>query len=384
MPTKKPYEMNFVEFAEAIQPGWSSGLGSIKRSSDDPVWLTSVWSSADKRGVYGVYWHNDRLKNELPPEAKRYQFEDLSLHPFTERLGLNPEVENDNIKASMLLAVRNAWLASIQHHYGQPATAIHSCTLSSAVAVEYVLLSSGFNHPWIKEQIRQHIAEQNRKRMEQDSKPKPPVELSNDPNWPGAQVIHVRATKLTPNEQAMREERLKDIRHWLDKFKFEDGCCTSIFELRAFDAQSDIDIANQKIVALQQIIEKQRALIQSADKIITKNKRHEAEMRASNKLGRPEKSPERQKVAIQFTTQWVQSLMDAFDVKSCAQLESTIYGSSQRSWRRWLNGDAVPTHKNLSELLIAEIKLGIYKGKPLHDVPTNPEHNDLLALISMT
>lgn len=390
MTAKKPYEMTFVEFAKAIGPSWGTSLGSSTLSSDNPEWLTSVWNSADKRGIYHVSWYNKLLKNELPPEAQKYQFDDLSLYPITARLGLNPEIENDNIKASMLLAVRNAWISAIQHHYGQSATDIPICTLTNAAATEYVLLSSGLVHPWIKEQIIQHVEEQNRKKLEKAGQAELPVEMSDDPNWPNTRVIHVRATECPhekawrEDQQAMLEEEMKDIRYWLKKFKSEEGRWTSAFEIYAWDARSDIDIANQKIAALQKVIERQKLFIQSAERIINKNKRHEAAMRASKKIGRPEKSPERQEVALKFTSQWVQSLMDALNVKNCTQLETTIDGNSRRNWERWLKRERVPTHKNLSELLNAEITQGSFKGKPLHDVTTNPKHNDLLSLISLT
>ncbi len=390
MTAKKPYEMSFVEFAEAIEPSWGASLGSSTLSSDSPDWLTSVWSSADKRGIYHVFWHNEPLKNELPPETQKYQFDDLSLYPITARLGLNPEIEKDNIKASMLLAVRNAWITAIQHHYDQSTTTIPSCTLTNAAATEYVLLTSGLVHPWIKEQVIQHIEEQNRKKLELAGQSEPPVEMSDDPNWPNTRVIHVRATEC-PHEQAWREdqqarleEEMKDIRYWVDLFRHKDGGWASRFEMDAWSAQCDIDVANQKIIALQKVIEKQKALIQSTERIISKNKRHEAAMRKSKKIGRPEKSPERQEVALKFTSQWVQSLMDALKMSNSAQLESAIDGSSQRNWRRWLNGQAVPTRKKLSELLNAEITQGSYKGKSLHDVTTIPKHNDLLSLISLT
>lgn len=76
--------------------------------------------------------------------------------------------------------------------------------------------------------------------------------------------------------------------------------------------------------------------------------------------------------------------MEKLGADSCAQLETLIAGSSERNWQRWLIGKAVPTHTSLSALLAAEITQGSYKDKPLHDVTTNPRHNDLLSLISLT
>jgi hypothetical protein len=219
--------------------------------------------------------------------------------------------------------------------------------------------------------------------MEQADKADPIV-LSDDPNWPDTQIIQGRAHEPSASELAELEEDMKDIRHWLREFLIEDKCWTSKFDMHAYYAQCDIDIANQKIVALQKIIRKQKSFIQEAELIIKKHKRHEAAMRASNKIGRPEKATKRQEIAIKFTSQWVQSLIETLNVDNCVQLETIVKESNQRNWRRWLRGDAVPTHTNLSALLNSEIKQGIYKDKPLHVVPTNPEGNDLLKLISLT
>ena len=385
MKLKKPYEMTFVEFAEAIKPRWMISRASpSKRHLGDSEWVTSVWNSADNRWIYCINWGNDTLKNELPPAVQSSQFDDLSLHAITKNLGLDPASQDDNIKVSEILATRNAWIAAIQHHYGQSATDIPTYTLTDSAAAEYVLLTSGLIHPWIQGKFRQHIADQNQKKMEQAEKATLPTEISNDPNWPNAQVIHAHASEPSASALEECEEKMKDIGYWLDQFRSEDGLWSSEFEMHAYDAQCDIDIANQKIAALQKIVEKQKSFIRDAELIIKRNKRHEASIRASNKIGRPEKSTIRQEVAIKFTSQWVQSLIDALDVKSCAQLETVIDESNERNWRRWRSGERVPTHNNLSKLLNAEIMEGSYLGKPLHEVPTIPEHNDLLKLIGLT
>jgi hypothetical protein len=385
MKIKKPYEMTFVEFAEAIIPGWMVNLANpSKRQLGDAEWLTTVWNSADNRLTYCVYWANDILKNELPPEMQSFQIDDLSLHPITKNLGLDPASKDDNIKASELLATRDAWIGAIKQHYVQSATDIPTYTLTDAAAAEYVLLTSGFQHPWIQRKVLQHIAVQSRKNSERAEKVDLPTEMSNDPNWPNAQVIHARASELAASALTECEEKKKDIDYWLNQFISEDGCWSSEFEIHAYDAQCDIDIANQKIAALQKIIEKQKSLIRDAELIIKRNKRHEATMRASNKIGRPEKSAKRQEMSKKFTSQWVESLIDVLDVKSCAQLEIVIDESNERNWRRWRSGERVPTHNNFSKLLNSEIMEGPYIGKLLHEVPTIPRNNDLLKLISLT
>lgn len=386
MAAEKPYRMTFTEFAEAIRPRRGIGLSIPSKSpSVYSEWLICVWNSADNRLTYSVSWANDALNKELPPEARQYRFDDLVLHPVTERLGLDPSSNEDNCKVAELLATSNAWISAIQNHYRQFGADGRHDAFTNAAAAEYVLLTSDWiRHPWIQEKVRQYIAAKNRQELEQAGKANQPVEMSSDPNWPGTEVIHARAATQSSDELATRDKEQKDIRYWLEKFRSEDGRWTSVFEVHTWYAQDDINTANQKITALQEIIEKQRALIRGMERIVRRNKRREAEIRASNNIGRPKRLPERQSVALKFTSQWVQSLMNALDVKSCAQLEDLIRNSSQRNWLRWLNGQAVPTSKNLSELLKAGITQGSHKGKPLHDVITNPDHDDLMSLINLT
>ncbi|MDD4978723.1 MAG: hypothetical protein PHI29_08830 [Gallionella sp.] len=334
--------------------------------------------------MYGVYWCNSALAKLLPATAKRYKFDDDNLHPFTKKLGLNPAENFDNIKAAQLQATRDAWIAAIQEHFGQYSPTNELPKLSPETATEYVLLTSGAIHPWMENEVRRYLVRQNQKKLIEANEPKMPVEMSSNPNWPNTQVIHARSGEWTARQQAEQEEKEKNIQYWLDLYYAEDGRWTSVYEIHATDAQEDIDIAMQKISALQKIIEKQNALIRKAGHVVRKNKQHEASMRASRKIGRPEKSIARQNVAIRFTTQWVLSLQKELNVNSCAQLEELILGSNQRNWRRWLNGEAVPTHKTLSNLLNEEITSGPnqYIGKPLIQVQTTPAAGDLLKLVS--
>ncbi|MDH2918870.1 MAG: hypothetical protein PXX73_06730 [Sideroxydans sp.] len=383
MTSKKPHEMTFIQFAQAISPGWSTRVKfPLKDGLCDPKWITSVWDSTENGTDYGVYWHNQALANQLPSDAQRYRFDDFFLHPFTEKLGLNPSVSADNVKAAQLLATRNAWIAAIQDYYGQYSPNLGITMLSRGAAAEYLLLTSGVIHPWMEKEVRLYITEQKEKKLQEANIPKAPIEMSSNPNWPNTQVIYARTSEPTAQQRAELAERQKSIQYWLDLYYDQDGRWTSAYEMNASYAQEDIDIAIQKIAVLQKIIEKQNALIKKAGYVVKKNKLHEAKMRASKKIGRPEKSPERQNVAVRFTAQWVRSLKDALNAKSCAQLEDMITGSSQRNWRRWLNGEAVPTHKTLSKLLNEEITQGQYNGQPLIQVTTTPATGDLLTLIS--
>lgn len=390
MAVAKPYEMSFAEFAEAIRPGWVISVANpFKPTTPHSEWLTSIWDSTDNRCTYSIYWINDALKNELPPEAQEYQFDDLSLFPITARLGLDPESDADNSKAAEVLAIRNAWVTSIQHHYGQSATDTPRYTLTKEASAEYVLLTSGLIHPWIQEIIQRHIAKQNRKKLEQADIANRPVEMSSDPNWPSAQVIHAHSDPLLAQEQAWREEKMKDIGYWLEEFRSADGMWASEFEMDTWYAQRDIDVTGRKIAELQNIIEKQKQQIQRVELTIREIKRREAKARVLNnddnhKLGRPNTPPERQQAALRFTSQWVESLMKTLNVKNCAQLENIIDGSRQRNWRRWLNGEKVPNFTDLTALAHTRVRHENYNGKLLEDLPTNPCLADLLSLINLT
>lgn len=394
MATVKPYEMTFVEFAEAIRPGWCISLANpFKPTTTHSEWLTSVWDRAERRCTYSIYWVNDALKNELPPEAQEYQFDDLSLHPITARLGLDPESDEDNSKAAELLAVRNAWITSIQHHYGQSATNVPHYTLTEEASAEYVLLTSGLIHPWIQESVQRHIAKQNRKKQEQADIANRPVEMSSDPNWPSTQVIHALAGESCPHEmahrQAMLEQAMEGIEYWLEEFRSADGMWASEFEMDTWYAQRDIDVTRRKIVELQKVIEKQKMQIQQVELTIRAIKRREAKTRALNnddnhKPGRPSTLPERRQAALRFTSQWVISLKSVLNVKNCAQLERMIDGSYQRNWRRWLNGKKVPNVTDLTALAHTRVRHENYNGKLLEDLPTNPCLADLLSLINLT
>lgn len=385
MLTKKPYEMSFAEFAETIRPSWLIYVSPpLKWPSVYSEWLVTVWDSSESHLTYMVLWRNDALKNELPPESKEYRFDDVSICPITERLGLDSDSQDDNCLAAQMLALRNAWVSAIQNYYEQ--TEQYSAPLLNDIAVEYVQLSSGFKHPWIQNEIEGYLAEKKELELEKSSDDCSKNEISTDQNWPGTNVIHARGP--CPHELAMYEghqrEKEKSIQYWIDLFESQDGSWTSEFEMYADEAQGDIDVANRKISELQEIIEKQKALIRRAERILRRKKRHEAEMRASKKIGRPEKSLDRQNVAIRFTSQWVQSMMDALDVISCSGLESEIIGSSQRNWRRWLNGETVPTGKTLVELAKTKIKSDNFKSSKLEDLPTSPRLADLLALVRLT
>lgn len=99
--------------------------------------------------------------------------------------------------------------------------------------------------------------------------------------------------------------------------------------------------------------------------------------------GRPKVDTIKMARARRFTALWVKSLQQALDVKSCRDLEDFTQGTDERNWRRWKNGEATPTAKNLMDVVWTTVSKGKHKGKCLVDIPTNPRAKDLLALINL-
>lgn len=184
----------------------------------------------------------------------------------------------------------------------------------------------------------------------------------------------------TLHRLAYIEEKENDIVYMANGFEFTDGCWASAEEMYAGQAQAKINMAKQKIRELQEEIEKQEVIIQISERTIQKYKRH-VKSEKTIKRGRPERSAYRERIAKKFMSQWVSSLKDGLEVKSCVKLEDMVSSISERNWRRWINGDALPSYTTFDKLLCAKIGHGKYAGEALHKVPTIPNHNDLLTLL---
>ena len=357
MPSMKPYEMTFTEFAETIEPSWLIVLTRfLKKELPYPEWLTSVSRHTENRVTYMVSWRNLELRKTLPPHAHNYNFNDVELHKFTEALGLNSEFKEDNIKASELLATRNAWIASIQDLYA----GYSPCALIPEIAAEYVLLTSGLNHPWIREQIRLHKLK--------EVEPAP----SNQPD--------LSCRQYQAHLQLDIEEKERDINHWIEEFEFDRKRWTSIYESDAWYAQKDINEALKKIRALEDEIGNQKDVISKSEIVIEEFKAHKV---STKKMGRPKISSDRHGIAKKFTSQWVKSLMRTLEIDSCAKLAEFVAGSNQMSWGRWQKEKAAPPYNHLLTFGYAEITDGKYSGKQLQDVPTRPSFDDLKSLIRL-
>jgi hypothetical protein len=375
------HDLTFTQFADAMVPSWLICQTNPLDVQPNPFqWLASLWSSTDQRATISIGWQDTPLKAALPPTALTYRFDDLSLHASALALGLDAGVHDDLRLVAELLATRNAWLSAVDHHCRQSAE-----VLNNDVAQDYVRLSCNWlQHPWVQDRVQRYKVEQATEKAQEALRPAAPQEMSSNPLWPSTQVIYGRCDPLTPHEEAHRQAQMDGIDHWIMQFESADRRWSSEFDMNAWEAQCDIDVARRKITGLQEIIDKQHALIRVFERVIKVNKRREAELTGTDKSGRPPKLVERQEVALKFTTQWVQSLMDTLQVSSCAQLETKILGSSQRNWSRWLSGQAVPTSKSFADLQASKITHGRYEGQPLQAVDTTPPSTDMLKLIRLT
>jgi hypothetical protein len=381
MAALKIHDLTFTQFARAMTPTGGIGLTNpLDVPHSTAQWLASLWDSADKRVTISIRWQDTPLKDELPPAALTYHFDDLSLQASALALGLGGGVHADLRKVAELMATRNAWFSAIEHHCRQSAD-----LLVNDVAQDYVRLSCNWlQHPWVQGSVRRYKLEQAREKAVLAHNTTSAPEMSSNPLWPSTPVIYGRCDPLTPQQEAQHQAKIDGIDYWTKQFEFEHTSWSSAFEMYAWDAQCDMDVAHRKITGLQEIIEKQQVLVRGFERIIKLNKRRETELSGTDKSGRPPKSAERQEVALKFTARWVQSLMDVLQVSSCAQLEATIFGSSQRNWSRWLSAQAVPTSKSFAILQASRITCGRYEGQPLQAVETTPASADMQKLIRLT
>jgi len=377
-----PYEMSFSVFADAIDPWIVVGRTPRANSSTLPMTcLAEVWDSKQIRLTYLVHWNNLELAKRLPGLAQKYRFEDATLHPIAESLGLDPWCLDDCELIARLLATCQSWIAAIQSECAQSVQVGRPYPLDADLADDYLVLTSHWvAHWWIREQIQAH-------RLTKASVA-PPLdqatpERSRNPNWPSAVVIHAQSQPLLAEEQAYLSAQQAHIGYWLELFDSENRAWSSEFEMNIWEAQSDIDLAHRKIGELEGLIEKQQSLIVRAQITIRRNQREAARVKNITRRGRPKLSQERQAVAAKFTAQWVRSLLCVLEATSCNQLEIVISGSNQRNWRRWLKGDFVPTITSLSALENAPVASGPHQGKVLRELPVTPSYDDLLALIRL-
>ncbi|MFZ4538208.1 hypothetical protein [Propionivibrio sp.] len=379
MAVRPIHEMRFAEFANAIVPGGGAYLSRGDLTPrDDHARLATLWNIADRRVTHYVAWRRSPLLAQaLPPNARRYEFHDVELCETTSALGLDSKSQQDIGKTAELVAIRMAWLAAVQSHGQQLVDEGRNESFDDGVADDFVRLSCQWMaHPWVKLQLLEYRT----KKLAQQPAAAPV--FSSDPSWPNTQVI-VAESYQAQNEADYLAER-ESIDYWLNKFDTENRGWSSAFAIDAWDAADDIVIAKAKIDALERLLDSQRKHVQNLEQVVKQNKRRDAELFSNHsKPGRPHVSPKRQAIAQQFTAKWVKSLMTTLEVKSCARLEDIVRNSSQRNWRRWLSGHAVPTQSSLTDLQAAKVVRGQKKGLSLKDIATTPTYDELLQLVRL-
>lgn len=383
----KVHEMTFAQFGQTISPSWGISLADPMHHTpcDKMAWLASVWSRADRKLKFSVSWCDSDLKRMLPAEAQRYQFDDSELRDPALALELDPTEDADMVKTAELYATCKAWLCAVTVHCRNCATEGVPVGLAPDVLDDFVRLSCHWmHHPWIQESVQHHRKQSQLSKLTQTNDVDEGSETSEDPRWPDTKVIYGRSPDLTPQEAADEEAKKNSIGYWIEKFAFDSKKYSSKYELIAWDAKDDIDVANSKIEGLRKLIEAQQAIIPGLQRTWLKYKRVDAQKNGRSQAGRPKQILQRQDVAHKFTAQWVESLMVTLDAPSSAALETMVSKSSQRNWRRWLTGQAAPTPRTLEQLMDAQVKFGPLQGQWLPEINTAPTYSELLNLIRLT
>lgn len=136
---KKPHEMTFSEFAEAVGPA-----GAVERMPQ--------LGSAHEVLTYSVYM-NGPAASELSADAQEHRYRDVMLHALTEKLGLNAVAFRDNLKVAELVATRSAWMMAVLDASLQRTGDGRPYALPPEVMHDYEIISEGLTHPWIQEQV---------------------------------------------------------------------------------------------------------------------------------------------------------------------------------------------------------------------------------------
>lgn len=127
------HEMSFAQFAESIRPSGGMNRWPQVGTSHDVV-------------TYSVSMNGD-MAGKLGDSARDHEFRDVAIHALTEKLGLDPHSFRDNVKVAELLALRHAYLATVLD-------ASIMNVLTPAVTAEYELVTQGFSHPFVAQEIQ--------------------------------------------------------------------------------------------------------------------------------------------------------------------------------------------------------------------------------------
>lgn len=205
------------------------------------------------------------------------------------------------------------------------------------------------------------------------------------------------------------KEQEQDIQVMIDHFDFlkqiPQNESNELYEARwdSYRAKAEIFQAKQKILEMQRQLEQLEGVIREGEKTLRKYKRLvQAESNLTGR-GRPEISEEKVRITKYFVTEWVKSLMESLNVTNCQKLESILSShtsklelnkvtgkaelitiaskATERNWRRWLKGEAIPSSSTFEILMGTKIDFGKYKGFLLQDIPTTPSSDNLQILL---
>lgn len=371
--------IKFEDFAETIKSSLSVHAGS---------------SYVNPTITYGVSFYSIKGGEiKLPEAARKYEFDEATIVAITGELGLDQNSERHKVKTAELLAKRSSWIIFIQSKLAN----LHKREIqlllggtNSEIAIDYVTLIAGLNHPWIEEKIHQLKNEKHPdpndfrdpEEIQRWAHRRQAIELE-DPSDPIFQE-HVASFEKEKENIALNKEFIS---YWIDTFKFDKGLWVSEFEPDAFYAELDIKSAKQIIKELQIKIKEQETIICKAQRPIRRFRLHEKNRKAGSNIrsdgaDATEKKQIRKDVARKFFKMWVASLIEVLEVENSAGL-AKITNINKMTWWRYSNGKTVPPYSQLSDLRGETIKSGKYGGMALENIPTYPKLEDLVSLVQL-
>lgn len=188
----------------------------------------------------------------------------------------------------------------------------------------------------------------------------------------------------TPNEIDLeyearyRQKCEKDICCWLP----DDEVSPPPTEV--LEAEHEIYAATIRIAELEAEIAQLRRKVHLTKLRLRRERNPKHEMKQQR--GRPARNPANpgRETAIEasakrFTRQWVSSLQKSLGITTCTGLADQIPETEERTWRRWLAGDSIPTPQKFLRTIVTPInRLG---GKTIGQIPTDPRAGDLYLLL---
>lgn len=356
--------------------------------------LSLARSYLNKAITYGVRLEARVGQNSgLEKEVWRFRFDEALIVALTEELGLDMGSQRHKVKAAEILAIRNAWVGLLQGKFAGLERRDIELALSGAntnIAIDFVTLSFGFNHPWIEEKV--HLLQiENHPDPNDFRDPEDIMEGRRLRSMLEQKVNHDSARLESQREESTFQSLVEDgIAYWIDEFGLQDRLWRSEYEPDAYHAEQDIKAAKQKINELKKEIEAQEGMIYRAQVPIRRFKNHEKLKKTkSAQLEAAKKKQFRKEVARKFFTMWVASLIQVLEVDSPAGL-SRVTGVNKMAWWRRLHGKTVPPYTQISLLLDTTIKHPNkssqpcpYAGKRLGDIPTYPTSHDLMELLKL-